>query len=365
MLVVASILSSALAAWILLRGLYPLSYRIGLLDRPDRKRKRHERPVPLIGGIAIYGGILAGSLWWLPLSSSHLFMLLGAGLLVALGAFDDRFKLGVGVRFLGQSMSALLMIFGADVQLDSFGNLLGNGPVVLGALAVPLTLIAIVGMINAFNMIDGMDGLAGGLTLIALGSLLMLPGVPGTSLILLVPLCAALLPFMVYNLGLFGCAGRQVFLGDSGSMLLGYLVAWAMIVSSQGSGSLMTPVLALWLVAIPLLDTLGTIARRIRRGTSPFEADNRHLHHYLLRILGRPKTVLLAILACAAFMASITMLAALRSVHDVILFYLFVITWCIYFAALGRLPGLVRWSRRARRRIAPRMEAVARETGSS
>lgn len=96
-------------------------------------------------------------------------MLLGAGLLVALGAFDDRFKLGVGVRFLGQSMSALLMIFGADVQLDSFGNLLGNGPVVLGALAVPLTLIAIVGMINAFNMIDGMDGLAGGLTLMRKG----------------------------------------------------------------------------------------------------------------------------------------------------------------------------------------------------
>lgn len=108
--------------WILQRVLHSLADRIGLVDRPDQRRKRHAVPVPVVGGIAIYGGILAGALWWFPLSSHALFLLIGAGVLVVVGAMDDRFHLGVGLRFAAQSISALLLIFGADVRLDSLGD---------------------------------------------------------------------------------------------------------------------------------------------------------------------------------------------------------------------------------------------------
>ncbi|WP_296699419.1 undecaprenyl-phosphate alpha-N-acetylglucosaminyl 1-phosphate transferase [Thiocapsa sp. UBA6158] len=349
MLVLVSLLSTLLMVWILLRVLHSLADRIGLVDRPDQRRKRHAVPVPVVGGIAIYGGILAGALWWFPLSSHALSLLLGAGVLVAVGVMDDRFHLGVGIRFAGQSTSALLLIFGADVRLDSLGDIFGTGPVELGIMAVPVTMIAIVGMINAFNMIDGMDGLAGGLALIALGGVLAMPGVAETSRLSIALICIALLPFLVHNLRLLGVTRHRVFLGDAGSMLMGYLVVWTMIEVTQGPGSAIAPVAALWLTAIPLLDTFGVMARRMRRGRSPFAADRRHLHHDLLRAFGCSKKTLRVILSGAVLMAAIGVSATARSIPEATLFYAFFLIVCLYFASHRIVPRVLRWSYRKRR----------------
>jgi hypothetical protein len=128
-----------------------------------------------------------------------------------------------------QVVAALLLTLGGGVTLTSLGNLLGFGAIDLGLLSVPFTVFAMVGVINAVNMIDGIDGLAGGLILIALGALLFLAPQIGPIQILLLATIAALIPYVVCNLELFGVTGRKIFLGDAGSLLLGYILVWALV----------------------------------------------------------------------------------------------------------------------------------------
>jgi hypothetical protein len=173
----------------------------------------------------------------------------------------------------------------------------------LGDWAVPFTLVAVVGLINALNMIDGIDGLAGGVTWIALGGLLLfLP--PGSMLfLLLLGTLAALVPYLVVNLELVRCRCK-VFLGDAGSLLLGYLIVWGLIEAGRSPADL-APVTALWLVALPLMDTLAVMGRRLSNGRHPFSADRGHLHHCLARLLHSTRRALIILLALALLLAGI------------------------------------------------------------
>lgn len=158
-------LASGFALWVM----YSIAPRVGLLDHPTERRKIHGNPVPLIGGIAIFYGLLLARMALEPPNPQQwLFGLLGCKVLVVIGVLDDHSGLGARVRLLAQTVAALLMTLGAGVTLHSLGDLLGFGPIELGPLAVPFTVFAVVGIINAFNMVDGIDGLAGGLVLIAL-----------------------------------------------------------------------------------------------------------------------------------------------------------------------------------------------------
>ncbi len=331
MMLPEALLAAFALSWLALRMLHPLAVRVGLLDHPRSPRKNHDIPVPLIGGIAIFVSLLLVDLL-VNTRYQHAYCLIGAGLLVVVGALDDRFDLGVHVRFLVQGLAALLMTLGAGVSLETFGNLLGFGELLLGPLAVPITIISIVGIINAFNMIDGIDGLAGGLVLIVIAGLIALSlaagQAPPPGLLLL---AVALLPFLIFNLGLPGSGGRKVFLGDAGSMLLGYLVVWALVALSQAPQNIISPVVALWLVAIPLLDTLTVMARRVIRRMSPFTPDQRHLHHLLLKAGFSARQTLLILLSLAAVLALFGMLFDLLVGVDAVLFYVFVGLSVVYF----------------------------------
>ena len=338
-----------------LGALHPLAPRLGLIDHPNDRRKIHGEPVPLIGGIAVFAGVLAGSLLVLPLTEPYLFGLLGAGLLVVVGVLDDRAGLGPRVRLVAQVGAALLLTLGGGVSLTSLGDLLGLGPIGLGPLSVPFTVFAMVGIINAFNMIDGIDGLAGGLMLIGVGALLFLAPVFGPLQVMLLAAIAALIPYLICNLQLLGCTGRKVFLGDAGSMLLGYILVWALVDAAESQRSI-DPVTALWLTAIPLLDTLSVMGRRMLQRTSPFKADRAHLHHLLARIFGSTRQSLILMLSVAAALAAVGVAGRILGAPSPVMFYAGILAFVAYLVFLRSAQRLHRSVRRRRRQLA--VEAV-------
>jgi UDP-GlcNAc:undecaprenyl-phosphate GlcNAc-1-phosphate transferase len=172
---------------------------------------------------------------------------------------------------------------------------------------IPFTVIAVIGLLNAFNMMDGIDGLAGSLSLVTIGAILLYSNalqIHGPVALMLM-MGAALLPYLIFNLGLIG---RKIFLGDAGSLVLGYLFAWTLIDFSQTVPSHLSPIDVLWCVALPILDTLAVMYRRLRQGKSPFKPDRGHIHHIIMGSgLGARRTLicLVALAATLAFFGSI------------------------------------------------------------
>jgi UDP-GlcNAc:undecaprenyl-phosphate GlcNAc-1-phosphate transferase len=321
--------------------LLPLAPRLRLLDHPDERRKNHAQPVPLVGGIAIFGAVLVSVLVSIPLDRALVCGLGGAALLVVVGMLDDIFNLGPKLRIVAQIAAALLLTVGGGVTLTSLGDLFGFGSIDLGLFAVPFTVFAIVGICNAFNMIDGIDGLAGGLTLIALCALVLLSPADSAPQTLMLVTIAAIVPYLICNLQLFGCTGRKVFLGDAGSLLLGYLVVWMLITAAQSPATL-APAAAIWIVAIPLMDTFCVMGRRMLRGRSPFCADRAHLHHVLARCFNNPRVALSLILPMAALLAGIGLLGQVQHVAPAALIWAALAVFALYLFVLRYAPRLYR-----------------------
>jgi UDP-GlcNAc:undecaprenyl-phosphate GlcNAc-1-phosphate transferase len=270
---------------------------LGLIDKPN-ERKLHVGSVPLIGGVAIFMAVLNGTVYYGDLGEFSQKLLGTASVLAILGALDDRDDLSVRSRLFVQALAILGMIVSTGIYVHRLGHVFGT-EVDLGWVGIPVTVVAVIGLLNAFNMMDGIDGLAGGLSLMSIGSIFLfnnqvaLQGV--TVLILL--LAVAILPFMLINLGLFG---RKVFMGDAGSMVLGYLLAWTLIELSQGAKPTMSSSDVLWCVTLPVFDTFAVMYRRMREGASPFKPDRGHIHHMLMRAGLGPRSTLLTLLALAA-----------------------------------------------------------------
>jgi len=264
-------------------ALKSLAPRLGLIDHPQG-HKTHDGDVPVIGGLAIYIG-LAFTLPLTALPGSTIFALLAScGLLVALGALDDRYHLPVWARFGAQVGAALIMIEWGGVMLTDLGQLVGDETFTLGRWSILVTVVATIGVINSMNMADGLDGLAGTLALATFGmaAIWAASGHPEIACIALLA-CSALTAFLAFNAPLPSRDPRaRVFMGDAGSMMLGLLIAWVLITLSQGPDRAFPAVTALWLFALPLLDTLSVMLRRMLRGRSPFAPDREHLHHILI-----------------------------------------------------------------------------------
>lgn len=344
-LIVLAALVSTLTLGLLMR----LAPRTGLMDFPGDRRRLHREAVPRIGGLAVFTGSLTGLTVSQPLIPALGYGLAGAALLVIVGALDDRYQLGARLRLMAQLGAGLLLTLGGGVVVTSLGNLLGGGPLLLGAWALPFSLLAIVGVINALNMIDGIDGLAAGVTAIALGSLLFF--IPETSPLhgLLIATLAALLPYLLCNLEL--CPWRcKIFLGDAGSMLLGYLVVWALIEASRVPAGI-TPVTALWLLAVPLMDIMAVIGRRWRNGRHPFSADRGHLHHLLARLFHSARRALMALLVFASLLAGMGLMGQALALPEALMFYLALACFAGYLAIVSRVPALHRKRLKHQRRV--------------
>ena len=282
--------------------LLPLGRQLGLVDYPDQFRKRHAFNTPLVGGLAIVIGALAG--WWYAgtFNRFHDAVICTALMLVVVGVADDLLNLRVCVRVIAELAAIAIVVISSGIYIHSLGELRGH-ELTLGWLGIPFTVVAVVGLLNAFNLIDGMDGLAGSLTLVAAGSIEFLSNrnASATQLAFVAVIASAVIPYLAANLGLFGHRGK-VFLGDAGSIMLGYLLAWSLIGMSQSTPRQISPGLVLWCVALPVFDTLTVMFRRMHRGESPFTADRGHIHHLLTDAGMKPRDALLCLMGFAAIL---------------------------------------------------------------
>jgi UDP-GlcNAc:undecaprenyl-phosphate GlcNAc-1-phosphate transferase len=281
-----------------------LAARVGLVDRPDHHRKVHARATPVAGGIAILPAVTLALLVGLsapgPLrgalaaESGELTGLLAAGLIsCAVGLIDDRVSLRGRYKLLGQAMAAAVLMAGG-VMVHRI-RLFGWG-IDLGLLAAPFTLLWLLGVINSLNLIDGMDGLLSSVGLIvtvALGVMALL-GEHWVAACVACALAGALLAFLGYNF-----PPASIFLGDSGSMLIGLIVGTLAIRGGLKAPATLTLVAPLAVLTVPLFDTSMAIVRRKLTGRSIYTPDRSHLHHCLQRRGLSDRRVLLLVAACS------------------------------------------------------------------
>lgn len=264
--------------------LLPLARRYGWVDHPDGGRKDHAEPTPVIGGFAVYLGMIVTTLVFLGEQTVPRSFVLGVSLLAVVGTLDDRFNLNWRVRLLTQITAALILIQIGGIRAEHLGPVFGLPDVEFGWLGLPISVVGIVGLINALNMIDGIDGLLGSLALL---SLLMCvaagayAGAPDVTWRIFIPI-GAIAAFLLYNLRYGTNSRARVFMGNAGSMILGFTIAHVSFRLTQNAAHPVSPVLALYLVAVPVIDCLVLIARRLRQGRSPFNGDRDHVHHLLL-----------------------------------------------------------------------------------
>lgn len=268
----------------LIFALFPMAVTAQLVDKPNQ-RKLHSGEVPLIGGIAIWLGMLACLLLFKEVNLTTGYFLLASGILVAVGALDDRYKLNIWLRIVVEVVAASIMIFCANLWVGNLGNLLAVGELHLPFwFAYVFTVIAVFGIINAINMIDGVDGLAASTALGILVIMLLLTRNSPTLTIVGPYMIGALLAFLVFNLS-FHQRLPKVFLGDAGSKVIGLTLVWILIETAQ-SGSAeqrgIDSVTALYIIGLPLMDMVATTIRRLRKSKHPFHPDRSHIHHLLL-----------------------------------------------------------------------------------
>ncbi|MDA1038039.1 MAG: MraY family glycosyltransferase [Proteobacteria bacterium] len=257
-----------------------------LVDLPDRSRKFHARPTPLTGGIGILLSVLLSGKLYIDLNDLSgfvpeftYFLIMSSIPLLLLFLIDDYKGLKARYRLLIQASVSIYVIFSTGIQLESFGNLLGFGDINLGVLSIPITIFCVVGIMNAFNMIDGINGLCAGCAMIALLLIGFHSGLIYDSMLVLI--IGSMIGFLIFNLRIFG-KKRGVFLGDSGSNLIGFWVAWTAIYCSQNSFYDCKPITMIWFVAIPLLDCIGLMFNRFIRGVSISSPGRDHIHHKLM-----------------------------------------------------------------------------------
>ena len=257
--------------------------RYKLYDMPS-SRKEHTLPIPTMGGIAIVGGMITALLLWFPFSNElgQVAFFFSIAALFALGIMDDLKDLSARYKFIVQIGLATLIAL-SGIRITSFDGLFGITELPVSA-QYSFTILAIVGITNAFNLIDGIDGLAGGLSfmsLVTLGLFLSISGDANTALVAF-SLAGAIMAFLYFNFN-----PAKIFMGDTGSLILGFVIAVLCIrlmqVNVVAPNAVLThaPVFVLGIVFIPVFDTLRVFAMRIWRGQSPFVADKTHIHHLL------------------------------------------------------------------------------------
>ena len=267
-----------------------------------------------------------------PLSSFTAALFLVAILLQIFTLVDDAYGVRPAKRLLGQSIGALAVIILGNIYITSLQISILGISLQLGFWGIPFTVVAVVGIINAFNMIDGINGLCAGLALVAIGALQVASGFNVSNYSLVIAM-GSIIGFLFYNLGFLGTK-RRVFLGDNGSTFLGFLVAWTCINYSQGEANLIMPVTCLWIVAIPLLDCLGVIAGRLSKGILPSDAGRDHIHHKLQAYLGSSFKALIFLCGMGVSLASIGIIIEKTTQSSEISLLIFLgVAACYYFGS--------------------------------
>ena len=256
-----------------------LAPHIGLLDQPNA-RKVHHLPIPRVGGLGVvFGVLLTIVVWSSTFNEVVISYLSGVSILLLFGVMDDRNTLTPTVKFVGQIIAVLPMVFYADLYVSHFPFF--KHTVVPPSIGIPFTMIAVTGVVNAVNTSDGLDGLAGGEVLISLFgiSALAFAASGDTLLLIAAATMGGVIGFLRYN-----TQPARIFMGDTGSQFLGFAVAFLVVYLTQDVNIKLRPAIVLLLLGLPIADLFIVAIRRLRRGVSPFSPDKDHLHHRLMKL---------------------------------------------------------------------------------
>jgi UDP-GlcNAc:undecaprenyl-phosphate GlcNAc-1-phosphate transferase len=300
---------AALTAALMVPGINKIAVHRKLLDYPDGDRHHHARPVPRLGGVAVFAGLLVAVTlssflspnladvvpWALPLNRA---LVAACAILFFIGLLDDLRGVSPGLKLIAQTGAAALVVsFGFGIDRVSF---IPGYEFSLGVFSIPVTILWLVGVSNAFNLIDGLDGLAGGVGVIALITIGASAATLGSTRVPLesMALAGALMGFLHYNK-----PPARIFLGDSGSLVVGFLLAFLAVKGSTTSAGVVHGLIPIFALSYLLLDTGIAILRRWLRGAPLSRADGRHVHHQLLALGLTPRRAVSVILAKATFLA--------------------------------------------------------------
>lgn len=307
--VLFALLAAAAVCMLATPAVRKFACRIGAMDVPGESRRIHDHPIPRLGGLALFAGFIAGVLPFMSIDEPVQGILLGSVIIVVTGAVDDLLSLRPWVKLVLQLVAALVAVeHGVVIRLLTNPGDTSAGTIALGALSVPVTILWIVGMTNALNLIDGLDGLAAGTCGIGCASMLavtlFLPEATEISVIL-AALGGSCLGFLPFNTN-----PAKIFMGDSGSLLLGYVLSTASVLGLFKMYTLVAFAVPVLTLAVPLADTVFAVVRRVLRGESPFHPDREHIHHRLLALGLTQKQAVAVLYAASGILGAASVLLA-------------------------------------------------------
>ncbi|MGL4476278.1 MAG: UDP-N-acetylglucosamine--undecaprenyl-phosphate N-acetylglucosaminephosphotransferase [Shewanella sp.] len=336
-----------LLAFAVIKFAAPFAFRVGLVDLPN-SRKVHDGAVPLIGGIGIFISVLFASAFFIENSHTLNLYLISSALILFIGVLDDRYDLSVRLRIAAQVIIASILIFGAESYLSSFGYIFYFFEFKLGYLGILVTVLAVIGSINAFNMVDGIDGLAGLLSIVTFSSLAFLfYHAHNPWFILPILFIAAISAYLFFNLRWPFASLEKVFMGDAGSMLIGLTVVWLLVIGTESNQQVFSPVTALYLIAIPLMDMTAIMYRRIKKGHSPFKPDRDHLHHIFERAGYTRKQTLVRITIVSMLLAVFGVSGEIFDFPEWVMFFVFMLIFAFYNWSLAHVWQILTFLRKA------------------
>lgn len=345
-LLVAPLVAGCLTALLIVLLRRPAE-RLRLLDHPGG-RKRHSVSVPLTGGIALtLGFYVALALSVTALGRFGLLLTLMA-VLAFVGLIDDLIEASPRGKLAVQLLAAVLMTTWGEHRLVSLGDLFGHGPVLLDGWSIPFTLFATVAVVNGINMLDGLDGLAGALVAVMLGYFGAFAFWLGETelLAVILALLGAVIGFLLFNAPHPWRGRWRTFMGDAGSLVLGFAVAWFTIDLTQRRTAAVPPVVMLWVVGLVLFDLFTVTVRRLLRRRSPVAADRAHIHHLLQRFGLSSRATWTVLIAANVTLGAIGTLGWRGGVAEPVLFGAYLALGLAYFATLVRPRWLIRRFRR-------------------
>lgn len=320
------ILITFVSSLILVPLIRDIAKHINAIDIPD-KRKVHKTPMPRLGGLAIFLSFLVGYMFFAPLTTQMISILIGSFLIVLLGIIDDINPLKATTKLWGQILVAIVLVFFGNIYITDI-SLFGIN-IVLGGWTYPVSILFIVACINSINLIDGLDGLAAGTSSIYFITIIVLSILLGRTdnlgFILCLITLGATLGFLYYNFN-----PASIFMGDTGSMFLGFMIAVVALLGFKTATltSFMVPILILF---IPILDTLLAILRRLIKGESIGKPDKEHVHFQLLNKTSSVKKTVIIIYIINALFSSVSVLYAIGKTDIAMFLYIALMAIVIIF----------------------------------
>ena len=294
--------SSLIISFLLIPGVKKLAQKIDALDYPGARRI-NKIPVPNIGGLAIWASFLITSFIFFEFNKTLFGILLGGSIITFVGFVDDLYHISPLLKLIFQILAAgVLLLFG--VQIEFITNPLG-GMFYLGIWGIPLTIIWVVSITNVVNLMDGLDGLAAGVSVIAVITVFFVSLQEGQNLaaVMALSLAGSSLGFLYYNFH-----PAEIFMGDSGSMFLGYTLASISVAGALKSATAITLVVPVLALGVPILDTLFAIIRRAYNGDPIAKADKGHIHHRLLALGWNQQEATLIVYVISIFLGIIAII---------------------------------------------------------